>query len=132
MRSPRLGAFLLIALAGCGGTRDSVNNRQDAFQINNTYSQGSKIVLGSSYTYEPVDPSKPYRANGQEFQNVKVTANKTETRTNWKNITVYRTRIIYRTKTVDRTNNSYLYLGLFGIFCGFVFLWVYLPKIKKP
>lgn len=128
----RYFVIIFLIFISCGGTRNTDITKQGYFQVNNSYSTGEKIVLGSSFVYEPVDPLKPYIVDGIEFKNVKISQSNTKTVDKWKIKTFYITKTVYRTKTIKRKNNSYLWVGIVAVIGILFFLWFYLPKIKIP
>lgn len=130
-----LAILFMVICSSCGGTRkvDISKNTSENINIENTYSIGEKIVLNDIFTYTPLDISKPMIVNGKSYQNAVIKSDKSvskekkiEIRTKY-----YITRTITIEKTIDRTNYIYLWLGMFLIVCGFIFLWFYLPKIKN-
>lgn len=128
----RFFIIIFLMLTSCGGVRNTGVTKQEAFTVNNSYSTGEKIVLGSSFIYEPVDPLKTYTVEGKEFKNVKISQANTKTLEKWKIKTFYITKTVYRTKTIKRKNNSYLWIGIVAVIGILFFLWFYLPKIKIP
>jgi hypothetical protein len=52
--------------------------KRDSISINNTYSNGSKIVLSTDVIFEPIDALKPFKIDGKVYENVKVTNSKKE------------------------------------------------------
>jgi hypothetical protein len=127
-----LAISAISSAISCGGTRNTTSEKQEAFEIKNTYLEGSKVVLGSIFIYEPVDPLKPFKIDGKEYKNVKIKSSKTKTVEKWKIKTIYRTRTIYRTKISERENNTYLWVGIVGVIAFFASLLIYLPKLKIP
>lgn len=132
MRSSDLGAFLLLVLSSCGGTRGTTNEKAEAYKIENTYTQGSKTLLLKDLSFEPIDALKPFSVDGRKFENVKIKSSSKQIVEKWRTQTVYRTKTIYRTRTTARENNAYLWIGLFVILAFFLFLWFYLPKLRAP
>jgi hypothetical protein len=128
----RLSIIFVLFIIGCGGTRNTNNEKAEKIEIKNTYSNGSKIVLSTNLIYEPIDVLKPFKIEGKTYQNVKITNSKVETKIKWNTKTIYRTKTIYKTKIIERKDNTLLWIGVAFIVCGFVFLYFYLPKIKKP
>lgn len=126
--------LLLLSLAmlamSCGGTRKTNTQIKDSIHIENNYSQGTKIVLGNTFTYKPFDALKPMKIDNVVYKNVIVTNDKSKTITKWKNRNITKTIVIEKEKKTTRKDNTWLYLGLFFVFVLFIFLYFYLPKIK--
>ena len=120
--------LILLIIVGCSGTRKVELEKTGNIEVNNTYSNGSKIALGTNLTFTPFDNSRPYKVAGKKYQNVIVSNATSKTIVKWKNKTIYRTKTIYQTKTIEKTDYTILYLGLFFILCLFIFLWF---KLKK-
>lgn len=114
----------------CGGTRKTDTQIKDSIHIENNYSQGTKIVLGNTFTYKPFDALKPMKIDNVVYKNVIVTNDKSKTITKWKNRNITKTIVIEKEKKTTRKDNTWLYLGLFFVFVLFIFLYFYLPKIK--
>jgi len=117
--------FLLIA--GCG-TRKVESEKLGSIEVNNTYSQGSKIVLGTNLTFMPFDNSKPFKVDGKKYENVIVSNATNKVVEKWKIKIIYRTKTIYKTKIIEKTDYTILYASMFFIACLFIFLWFYLKK----
>lgn len=126
--------LLLLSLAmlamSCGGTRKTDTQIKDSIHIENNYSQGTKIVLGNTFTYKPFDALKPMKIDNVVYKNVIVTNDKSKTITKWKNRNITKRIVIEKEKKTTRKDNTWLYLGLFFVFVLFIFLYFYLPKIK--
>lgn len=131
-------AIILVPLliASCGGTRNTNVDSKERLEVNNIYSTGSKIVMGSNLTFTPYDNSSPYLVDGKEYVNVIVSNAKYREVVKWRYAEIVKTVTVEKTKIVERKNNTYLYLGLALIPAIFIFLYFYLPKIpnlpKKP
>ena len=119
--------LIFLLLAGCG-TRKVESEKLGSIEVHNTYSEGSKIVLGTNLTFAPFDNSKPFKVDGKQYDNVVVSNVTSKVVEKWKIKIIYRTKTIYQTKKIDRKDNTILFLGLFFIACLFIFLWFYLKK----
>jgi hypothetical protein len=74
---------IIILIIGCGTHKvDTV--KRDSISINNTYSNGSKIVLSTDVIFEPIDALKPFKIDGKVYENVKVTNSKKEIVEKWR------------------------------------------------
>ncbi len=119
--------LILLLIVGCG-TRKVESEKLENIEVNNTYSEGSKIVLGTNLTFTPFDNAKPFKVDGKQYDNVIVSNSTNKTVEKWKIKTIYQTKTIYLTRKVEKTDYTILYLGMFFILCLFVFLWF---KFKK-
>jgi len=122
--------FISLLLISCGGTRQTTTEKHEQFTINNEYSEGSKIVLGNSFTYTPFDALKPMKIEGKVYENAIVSNYRSKTITKWKDRNIVKTITIEKTKQTERKDNTLLYLGSVLIIGCLVFLWFWLPKIK--
>ena len=123
--------LLLFAVYGCGGTRNVGIIKKDSIHIENTYSQGTKIVLGNTFTYKPFDPLKVMVIEGKTYSNAIVSNDKTVIKEHWKNKTIYKTITIEKTKATTRDNNDFLYIGLFLVLVLGILAWFKLPSFRK-
>jgi len=114
--------LILLLFISCG-TRKTELNRHEAINIENTYSEGTKIVLGNSFTYTPFNALKPMKIEGKVYENAIVSNDKSKILIKWKTQYITKTITIEKKKTTEKTDNTILFLGLFFIFCLFVFLW---------
>ena len=121
--------LLLFFVYGCG-TRHAEIIKKDSIHIKNSYSTGSKIVLGNTFTYYPIDTLKPMVIDNVVYKNVIVTNDKTVTKTKWKDKNITKTITIEKDKQTEKSDNTILWVFIALIVCGFVFLWIYLPKLK--
>jgi len=122
--------LLLFSVYGCGGTRQTDTTKHSNIEIKNEYQEGSKIVLGNTFVYTPFDALKPMVLDGKKYENAIVSNDKSKTFIKWKDRNITKTIVIEKKKETTRTDNTWLYLGLFLIAGCLVFLWFYLPKLK--
>jgi len=120
----------IILLSSCG-TRKTDTQQRDSIHIENNYSQGSKIVLGNTFTYTPFNPLKPMIIDKKEYVNVIISNDKTIVKTNWKNRNITKTITIEKTKATKKTDNTFLYIGLFSVLIIGVLGWFKLPSFRK-
>jgi len=121
--------LLLFAVYGCG-TRKTDTQQRDSIHVENNYSQGTKIVLGNTFTYKPFDALKPMSIDGKEYVNVIISNDKTNIVEKWNNRYITKTITTKKKKQTEKSDNSILWIFIALIVCGFVFLWFYLPKLK--
>lgn len=122
--------FLVLLLASCG-TRKVELEKTEGITIENTYSTGSKIVLGTNITFKPFNNSKPFKVDGKEYSNVVVSNENTKTVERWIKKTVYKTKTVYITKVTEKSDPTIMYIGIAFVICLFIFLWFYLPNLSK-
>lgn len=114
--------LIFLLLAGCG-TRKVESEKRENVEVINTYSEGSKIVLGTNLTFAPFDNTRAFKVDGKQYENVIVSNSTNKIVEKWKTKIVYRTKTIYQTKIVDKTDHTILYASMFFIACLFIFLW---------
>ena len=112
--------FLLIV--SCG-TRKVESEKLERIEVNNTYSSGSKIVLGTNLTFTPFDNTKVFKVDGKEYDNVIVSNATTKVVERWKIKIIYRTKTIYQTKITEKTDYTILFALLF-LYCVYSFFMV--------
>jgi len=131
-----LGVSLAFVVISCGGTRLTETEKHENITIENEYKEGSKIVLGNTFTYTPFDALKPMKIEGKEYVNAIVSNDKSKTFIKWKKQTENITKTITVRRTTIRKDATLLWvcivLGSLLIIGCLVFLWFYLPKIKNP
>jgi hypothetical protein len=121
--------IVLFILYGCG-TRKTDLQVKDSIHIKNNYSQGTKIVLGNTFTYKPFDSLKPMVIDNVVYKNVIITNDKTNTVTKWKDRNITKTIVTEKKKQTEKSDNTILWIFIAFIICTFIFLWFYLPKLK--
>ena len=114
--------LILLLIVGCG-TRKVESEKLGSIEVNNTYSEGSKIVLGTNLTFTPFDNAKPFKVGGKKYKNVIFSNSTTKVVEKWKIKIIYRTKTIYQTKIIEKTDYTILFALLFFILCLFIFLW---------
>jgi hypothetical protein len=119
--------ILLFLIISCG-TRKVDTVKRDSISINNTYSNGSKIVLSTDVIFEPIDVLKPFKIDGKEYVNVKVTNSKKEIVEKWKNRNIVKTITVEKTKLSEKKDNSNLWIGLFAVLVAGIIIYL---KIKR-
>ena len=85
---------------------------KDSIVIENNYSQGSKIVLGNTFTYIPLNSLKPMVIEGKTYENAIVSNDKSKTVVKWKDRIITKKEIIYKTKFIDKKDNSNIWIGI--------------------
>jgi len=124
-----LAIIILLLLTSCG-TRKTDTQQHENIVIENSYSNGSKIVLGNTFTYKPFDNAKPMIIDKKEYVNVVISNDKSTIIEKWRTRNIAKTIVIEKTKATIRENNDFLWIGLVFVSCLFVFLYFYLPKFK--
>lgn len=122
--------ILLLLFISCG-TRHAEIIKKDSIHIENNYSQGSKIVLGNTFTYTPFNPLKPMLIDNKTYNNVIISNDKTIVKTNWKNRNITKTITLEKTKATIRENNDFLYLGIILIVVIGILAWFKFPSFRK-
>lgn len=137
MRKHSLELALILAITllvflfyGCGGTRNVTTEKHSNIEIQNSYLEGSKIVLGNSFTYTPFDSAKPMIIDSIVYKNVIIKSAHFKEVTKWKDRNITKTITVEKTKQTEKKDNTILWIGLSFVVCLFVFLWFWLPKIK--
>lgn len=127
--------LLLLSLAmlaiSCGGTRQSAIEKHEDLTVQNSYSEGSKIVLGNTFTYTPFDNLKPMVIEGKVYKNAIVSNDKRISKETYKHFNVYHHYRLDGKKEITRTDNTWLYIGLFAILVLGVLAWFKLPSFRK-
>jgi len=133
-----IAILFVIIVSSCGGTRKTDISKtetiNDNINIENTYLQQTKTILGSTFTYTPFDGLKPMIIEGRKFENAIVSGGNTKETTNTtylnKKYNVTKTISIQKIKSVDRTDNTFLYLGMFLIIVIAIWSWFYFNRYR--
>jgi hypothetical protein len=112
--------FIVLIFVSCG-TRKTESVHKDSIVIENNYSQGSKIVLGNTFTYIPLNSLKPMVIEGKTYENAIVSNDKSKTVVKWKDRIITKKEIIYKTKIIEKKDNANVWIGIvFVLVIGFV------------
>ena len=103
--------FIVLIFVSCG-TRKVESTQKDSIVIENNYSQGSKIVLGNTFTYSPLNSLKPMIIEGKTYENAIVSNDKSKTVVKWKDRIITKKEIIYKTKIIDKKDNANIWIGI--------------------
>jgi len=120
--------LLIFLFYGCGGTRSVTTEKQSNITVSNNYQEGSKIVLGNSFTYTPFDSAKPMIIDSIVYKNVIIKSTNLKVVEKWKDRNIIKTISIEKNKQTEKKDNTILWIGLSFVICLFVFLWFYLKK----
>ena len=114
--------IILLLFLSCG-TRKVENTKKDSIVIQNSYSHGSKIVLGNTFTYTPLDTLKPMVIEGKTYENAIVSNDKSKTVVKWKDRIITKKEIVYKTKTIEKKDNSNIWIGVVAILVIGILIW---------
>ena len=103
--------FTILIFVSCG-TRKTEVVHKDSIVIENSYSQGSKIVLGNTFTYTPLNSLKPMVIEGKTYENTIVSNDKSKTVVKWKDRIITKREIIYKTKIIEKKDNANIWIGI--------------------
>ena len=114
--------LILLLFISCG-TRKVESTQKDSIVIQNSYSHGSKIVLGNTFTYTPLDTLKPMVIEGKTYENAIVSNDKSKTVVKWKDRIITKKEIVYKTKTIEKKDNSNIWIGVVAILVIGILIW---------
>lgn len=114
--------FILLLFISCG-TRKTEVVHKDSIVIENNYSQGSKIILGNTFTYKPLDSLKPMIIEGKTYENAIVSNDKSKTVVKWKDRIITKKEIIYKTKIVEKKDSANLWIGIILVIVIGIIIW---------
>jgi hypothetical protein len=132
-------ALILLFTISCGGTRKTsiskVDIKTDSLSIENSRILKQNIVLNDIYQILPFDPLKPFIIDGKSYFNASITYDKSQ----FNNFQIDEGNKIIgvskdtseKSKDVEKSDNTILFSIIAFIVCLFIFLWFYLPKMKK-
>ena len=114
--------LILLLFISCG-TRKVENTQKDSIVVQNSYSQGSKIVLSNTFTYTPLDTLKPMVIEGKTYENAIVSNDKSKTVVKWKDRIITKKEIVYKTKIVEKKDNSNIWIGIAIVLVIGILIW---------
>ena len=129
--------ILILIFVSCG-TRKT-DRQYHEFKSNysfndSSYTLNQNIRLNDIGELVPIDNTKPFIVDGKEYFNVSIKFDKSkfeDFELNKKNIgTSTGQSEILETKQTEKSDNTILWIFIALIVCGFVFLWLYLPKLR--
>jgi len=121
-------SLTIIGLLSSCGTRKTDTQQLENIVIENNYSTGSKIVLGNTFTYTPFNNLKPMVIEGKMYSNAIVSNDKSQTIIKWNTRFIKEKKTEYRTKHIEKTDNTFLYIGLFLVLILGILAWFKLPS----
>jgi len=114
--------FIILIFVSCG-TRKVEITKKDSIVIQNSYSQGSKIVLSNTFTYTPLNSLKPMVIEGKTYENTIVSNDKSKTVVKWKDRIITKNEIIYKTKIVEKKDNANIWVGIIAVIVIGILIW---------
>lgn len=133
--SATIAVILLLLLSSCG-TRKVFNKKttfkSDSLIIENKHVLSQEIILNDIFILKPFDTLKPMIIDGKSYFNVVITndkskINKIEDKAENK-VSSIKKESETKIKESEKADNTLLYIGLFFVFCLFIFLWFYLKR----
>ena len=126
--------LLLLSLAmlamSCGGTRQTNTQIKDSIHIENNYSQGTKIVLGNTFTYKPFDNLKPMVIEGKTYQNAIISNDKSKTIVKWNDRFITKTIVTQKNKQTEKSDNSLMWIGIALVVVLGIIAYLKIPSFK--
>ena len=114
--------FIILLFVSCG-TRKTEVVHKDSIVIENSYSQGSKIVLGNTFTYTPLNSLKPMVIEGKTYENAIVSNDKSKTFVKWKDRIITKKEIIYKTKFIEKKDTANIWIGIAIVLVIGILVW---------
>lgn len=126
--------LLLLSLAmlamSCGGTRQTNTQIKDSIHIENNYSQGTKIVLGNTFTYKPFDNLKPMVIEGKTYQNAIISNDKSKTIVKWNDRFITKTIVTQKNKQTEKSDNSLMWICIALVVVLGIIAYLKIPSFK--
>ena len=135
MRYVYILGVVLLFLTSCGDRKTTQTKHEfksDTLSVNNSLVLKQNSILNDIYQLRPFDGSKPMLIDGKEYFNVSIIYDKSK----FDNFEITESNTLNQgskeetlgNKETNRSDNTFLYLGLFFILCLFVFLWLRYKK----
>lgn len=132
MKKITLITILLMSAiwSGCGGTRQTNTQIKDSIHIENSYSQGTKMVLGNTFTYKPFDSLKPMIIDNVVYKNVIITNDKSKTIVKWNDRFITKTIVTQKNKQTEKSDNSLMWIGIALVVVLGIIAYLKIPSFK--
>ena len=136
----KLACFCLvtITLDGCG-TRKTAKEyntfKSDTLKINNIYELAQNSTFNDILSVKPIDNTKPIIINGISYYNASILFDKSikngiEIKGS-ENLSYSGGSGVIKTKNTEKKDNTILWIGVSSVVVLLIFLWFYLPRLKK-
>lgn len=122
--------YLAMLAMSCGGTRQTNTQIKDSIHIENNYSQGTKIILGNTFTYTPFDNLKPMLIDGKMYKNVIITNDKSKTIVKWNDRYITKTIVTQKNKQTEKSDNSLMWIGIALVVVLGIIAYLKIPSFK--
>lgn len=129
-------SFYLVILVAVGvfnscGHRTTYTKKSNINALDLSFDKNISVVWAVNekdvLTFVPINNSLPFSVNGTEYKNVIVKREKSKNTNSVKTIhtkfNIQKTIVITKTVRTEKTDYSNMYIGLFFVFCLFVFAW---------
>jgi len=136
--SSAIAIFIILLLSSCGTRKVNNHNldiKTDSISVDNKRILEQNSTFNEILSIDPIDNSKPIIINGKSYLNAKISYVKN------KAITL---KIIDSSKTIklkkekkenikqtEKTDNTFLYIGLFLVLVLGILAWFKLPNFRK-
>ena len=130
--------LVTIILAGCG-TRNTGKSRieikHDTLKVNNSYELAQNSTFYDIFELKPIDNTKPIIINGISYYNASILFDKSikngiEIKGS-ENLSYSSGSKVSESKNTEKKDNTILWIGVSSVVVLFIFLWFYLPRLKK-
>jgi hypothetical protein len=132
-------AIIVILLLSSCGTRKVQNSKTnikvDSISIDNKRILEQNSMFNEILSIDPIDNSKPIIINGKSYLNAKISYTKNKALTlkikeEFKSITLKKQKK-ETIKQTEKTDNTFLYIGLFLVLVLGILAWFKLPSFRK-
>lgn len=130
--------IILLALISCGGTRKTdtskVELKSTTLSINNDIELKQNSTLLDVISLQPLDNTQPIIINGISYYNASIRFDKSkfdnlEIKAN-DNLSQDSSDEVESVRATERKDYTLLWVGIAFIIALFIFLYIYLPKLK--
>lgn len=133
-----IAILILLLLSSCGTRKVNKHNldiKTDSISVDNKRILEQNSTFNEILSIDPIDNSKPIIINGKSYLNAKISYSKNKaitlkTKDKFKATTLKKEKkeTIKKTK---KTDNSFLYIGLFLVLVLGILAWFKLPSFRK-
>ena len=133
-----LAIILIGAVISCGTRKSEISHhvfKSDSIIVDNSVILSQNIRFNNIVSLKPIDPLKPIIFDGKEYFNASIVFDNSEIKDfqiEQKNLSVdVSKKSVEKIKEIEKSDTSNLWIGIAFVVGLLIFLWFYLPKLKK-
>lgn len=133
-----LAVILIGVVTSCGTRKTKASHhvfKSDSIIVDNSVILSQNIRFNNIVSLKPISPLKPIIFDGKEYFNASIVFDNSEIKefkVEQKNLSVdVSKKKVEKIKEIQKSDTSNLWIGIAFVAGLLIFLWFYLPKLKK-